>query len=87
MPSELYKKFSSGNARGLLWVHFLAALNVHLGDDKIISKDRMSKSFPDLSMEASSKSGDAILITFDAINKLNRSLNDLLTAEALAFET
>ena len=87
MPSELYKKFSSGNARELLWVHFLPALYVHLGDDKIISKDRMSKSFPNLSMQALSKFDDAILIKFDAINKLNKSLNDLLTAEALAFET
>ena len=47
----------------------------------------MSKSFPNLSMQALSKFDDAILIKFDAINKLNKSLNDLLTAEALAFET
>ena len=38
-------------------------------------------------MQALSKSGDAILIKFVVINKLNESLNDLLTAEALAFET
>ena len=39
-------------------------------------------------MQALSKSDDAILIKFDAINnKLNNSLNDLLTGEALVFET
>ena len=29
-PSELYKKFSSGSARGLVCVHFLASLIFHL---------------------------------------------------------
>ena len=28
-PSNLYKKFYSGNTRGLVCVQFLAALNVH----------------------------------------------------------
>ena len=75
------------NAAGLVCVHFLATLHAHLGDDKIISKDAKSESFHNLSMQALSKSGDAILIKFVVINKLNESLNDLLTAEALAFET
>ena len=60
LPSELYEKFSLGNARGLVFVHFLATLNVHLGGDK-------------MSVQALSKSDDAILIKFDAINKLNKS--------------
>ena len=34
-----------------------------------------------------SKSDDAILFKFDAINTLNKSLNDLLSGESLAFET
>ena len=53
----------------------------------MISKDAMSEFFHNLSMQAVSKSDNAILIKFDAINKLNKSLNNLLTAEALAFET
>ena len=40
--SELYKKFNSGGARRLVCVQFLAALNVHLGGDKNLSKDAMS---------------------------------------------
>ena len=87
LPSELYKKSSSGNSRRLVCVHFLAALNVHLRCDKIISNDVMSEFFHNLSMQALSKSAGAILITFDVINKLNKSLNNLLKAEALAFET
>ena len=36
-PSELYEKFNSENSR-LVCVYFLAALNIHLGVEKIISK-------------------------------------------------
>ena len=53
----------------------------------MISKDAKSEFFHNLSMQALSKSGDAILIKFVAINKLNESLNDFLTVELLAFET
>ena len=38
-------------------------------------------------MQALSKSDDTIVIKFDAINRLNKSLNDLLTAKFLAFDT
>ena len=86
-PSELYKRFNSGGTRGLVCVHFLAALNVHLGGDKIISKNAMSEFFHNLSMQALSKSDDAIVIKFDAINSLNKSLNKLLMTEPLAFNT
>ena len=53
----------------------------------MISKDAKSEFFHNLSMQALSKSGDAILIKVVAINKLNESLNDFLTVELLAFET
>ena len=41
-PFELYKRFNSGDTRKLVCIHFLAALNVHLGDDKMISKNAMN---------------------------------------------
>ena len=47
----------------------------------------MSEFFHNLSMKALSKSDDTIVIKFDAINKLNKSLNNLLMAESLAFNT
>ena len=40
-----------------------------------------------LSIRALSKSDDTIVIKFDAINRLNKSLNDFSTAESLAFDT
>ena len=53
----------------------------------MISKNAMSEFFHNLSMQALSKSDDTIVIKFDAKNRLNKSLNDLLTAESLAFDT
>ena len=53
-PSELYKTFSSGGRRELVCVQFLAALNIHLDGDKIISKDAMSEFFSQ-SVNASSE--------------------------------
>ena len=69
-----------GNELRLVCVCFLAALNVYLGGDKMISENAMSVYFRNLSMQALSKSDDAIVIKFDAINRLNKSLNDLLMA-------
>ena len=63
-PSELYKR---SDTNGLLYVHFLAALNVHLDGDKMISKNAMSEFFHNLSKKALSKSDDTIVIKFDAI--------------------
>ena len=64
-PSELYKRYNSGNTRRLACVLFLAALNVHLGGDKMISKNAMYKIFHNLSMQALSKSDDTFVIKFD----------------------
>ena len=86
-PSKLYKRFNSGDTRGLVCVHFLAAPNVHLGGDKIVSKNAINDFFHYLSIQALSKSEDTIVIKFDAINRLNKSLKDLLMAESLSFNT
>ena len=37
-------------------------------------------------MQALSKSGDSILLKFNAINRLNKSINSLLINEMLAYE-
>ena len=77
-PSELYKRYNSGDTSGLVCVHLLAALTLN---------NALSEFLHNLSMQALSKSDDAIVIKFDAINRLNKSLNDLLSAESLAFDT
>ena len=67
-PSELHEKFNSENSRGIFCVYFLVALNIHLGDEKIISKNAMSEFYHNLSMQALSKSNGKIFINFVAIN-------------------
>lgn len=46
----------------------------------------MSEFYNNLPMEASSKSNDKISINFDAINRLNKNLNNLVIGEIHAFE-
>ena len=84
--SELYKKLSYGCTIGLVCVQFLAALSIHLGGDKTVSKDPINKFFHNLSMRALSKSDDSILLKFDAINRLNKNKNSLLVNKTPAYE-
>ena len=49
-------------------MYFLVALNIHLGDEKIISKNAMKAFYHNLSMQALSKSNAKIFINLDAIN-------------------
>ena len=83
----LVLRCNSAETRGLVYVHLIAALNVHLGTNKTISKNAMSEFFYSLSMQAMSKSYNTIVIKSDATNILNKSLNNLLTTEVLAFDT
>ena len=63
-----------GDTRGLDSVQFLAALNICFGRNRTLSKDVMSKSFHNLSMQALSLTGNSIMLKFDAIKKLNKNL-------------
>ena len=85
-PSELHEKFNSENSRGIFCVYFLVALNIHLGDEKIISKNAMSEFYHNLSMQALSKSNGKIFINLDTINLLNKNLNNLMIGKIHAFE-
>ena len=77
-PSELYDKFSAGGSRGLACAYFLATLNIHLGGEMLISKNAMSEFYHNLSMQVLSKSNDEVFFKFDAINRLNKKINNLL---------
>ena len=43
-------------------MYFLAVLNIHLGGEKIISKNAMSEFYHNLSMQVLSKSNDKIFL-------------------------
>ena len=65
---------------------FLSGAKYPLGGEKIISKNAMSEFYNNLSMQTLSKSNDKIFINFDAINQLNKNLNNLMIGEIHAFE-
>ena len=80
-PFDLYEKFNSTSAHGLVLTQFLAAFNIFIGGDKTISKNAMSEFFHNLSMQALSRDDDRIDIKFDAIEELNKSIKKLLKNE------
>ena len=86
-PFDLYENFNSTDAHGLVCVQFLAALNLFLGSDKIISKNAMSEFFHNLSMQALNEMEDRVKLKFDAKNALNKSIDNLLITEARKFKT
>ena len=75
---DLYEKFNSTSAHGLVLTQFLAEFNIFIGGDKTISKNAMSEFFHNLSMQALSRDDDRIDIKFDAIEELNKSIKKLL---------
>ena len=86
-PFDLYESFNSTDAHGLVCVQFLAALNVFLSGDKIISKNTMSEFFYDLFMQALNEMDNRVKPKFDAINDLNKNIYNLLIVEANKFKT
>ena len=73
------------DAHGLVCVQFLAALNSHLGGDKNITKNAMTKFFQNLSLHALDEVDETTNIKFDAVNELNKSIINLLMDEANKF--
>ena len=79
-PSWLYQNFSYGDTRGLVSVHFLAALNIYFGGNRALSEDVMSEFFHNHSMKTLCISNNSIVLKFDAIKKLNKNINDLISS-------
>ena len=69
----------------MVCVQFLAALNSHLGGGKNISKNAMSELFQNLSLEVLDELDAMTNIKFDAINELNKRINNLLMDVANKF--
>ena len=84
-PFGLYENVTPTEVHGLVCVQFLAVLNVHLGGEKYILKNAMNEFFHNLSIQALNQLVDRIEIQFDAINKLIKSINNLLITEAHKF--
>ena len=70
-PIDLYQKFKPTDARALVSIQALAALNIHLGGDKTISKNELSGFLHNLSFQALSReTDDDIYLNFDNLSEL-----------------
>ena len=56
-----------------------------MGYDIKISKDTVSGFFYTLSLQALSRSNNTIILNFNAVNKLNKSINSLSESKILTF--
>ena len=80
-PSWLHQHFNYGDTRGLVCMHFLAALNIYFGGNCTLSKDVMSEFFHNLSVQALSICNKSIVLISNAIKKLNKNINDLVNTK------
>ena len=69
-PIDLYKKFSSTNAKALVSIQALAALNFYIGGDKDISREAMEEFLCNLTFQALTNESDKVVINFDKIGFL-----------------
>ena len=67
--------FRGEKSHGLLCTQFLCALIIYLGRDRKIKKNKMSKFFQNLSMQALSKKNSEVLLNFDKVTKLVKEIN------------
>ena len=74
-PADLYKKLAGTDAKALVSIHALAALNIHFGGNKYISQTAIGEYLQNLTYQALSQENDKIFMSFDNIGLL---VNDLL---------
>ena len=63
--NELYQKFSSTDARGLVAIQAIAALNIYFGGRLETSKQALAEFLHNMSHQALNKDNDLIFIQFD----------------------
>ena len=69
-PIDLYKKFKATDAKALASIQVIAALNIHLGGDRNISKKALTEFLCNLTFQALSKENDDILLSFEHAGNL-----------------
>ena len=73
-PNQLFEKFRSTDAKGLVSVQVLAASNIHLGGDIKLSTKTMTE-FLHMFMQALSRENDNILLDFENVTNLVTSIS------------
>ena len=73
-PVDLYRKFAGTDAKGLVSIHALAALNIHFGENKYTSQSALSEYSKNLTYQALSQENDKIFMSFGGIGFLVKDL-------------
>ena len=74
-PNQLYEKFSSTDARGLVSIQELAALNMYYGRNAETSRQALTEFLRNMSHQALNKDNNNVFIQFDETAEL---LNELI---------
>ena len=69
-PIDLFQNMKATDARALVSIQALAALNIHFGGDKTISKNALSDFLHNMSFQALSNENDNIYLNFDNVGEL-----------------
>ena len=77
-PNQLYEKCKGSDAKGLVSVQVLAALNIYLGSNVEHSRETMTEFLHNLSMQALNRENGNILLNFEMIADLVTSVISLL---------
>ena len=85
-PYDLYEKFNSTNASGLVSTQFLDSHNAYFGRDINISKDVITEFNYNLSMMTLSVSKDSVQMNFDSTTNFVKDINILIWNEGLKFK-
>ena len=71
---DLYQKFKATNSKVLVLLQAIAALNLHLGGDKKISKKALVKFLSNLTFQALSKENDNMFLDFANVGNLTLNI-------------
>ena len=73
-PIDLFKKFAGTDAKALVSIQGLAALNIHFGGNKFTSQQAMYEYLEILTFQALSQENDKVYLSFSEVGLL---INDL----------
>ena len=74
-PIDLCKKFAGSDAQALVSFQALAALNIHFGGNKYVSRQAMHEYLKNLTFQALSQENDKFYMSF---TEIGLQVNDLL---------
>ena len=80
-PIDLYRKLNGTDARALVSIHTLAALDIYYGGNSYISKECFGEFLHNLTFQALTKDNDNVLLEFDKVSNLVMEVVNVLMAK------